>query len=57
MKRKKNYGETFFVRSGKNRREMKKLGGGGRGKGGGGDTGLIFVLASIKCNNADFRAD
>lgn len=54
MKRKKNYGETFSVRSGKNRREMKKLGEGG---GGGGDTGLIFVLASIKCNNADFRAD
>lgn len=51
MKRKKNYGETFSVRSGKNRREMKKLGEGG------GNTGLIFVLASIKCNNADFRAD
>lgn len=55
MKRKKNYGETFSVRSGKNRREMKKLDGEGEGEGG--NTGLIFVLASIKCNNADFRAD
>lgn len=42
MKRKKNYGETFFVRSGKNRREMKKLGGGGRGKGGGGGHWINF---------------